>query len=132
MQYVQNSAARLLISVPKHHSITPHLKNLNWLKIEYRVIFKIALLTYKILKFKTPAHLHELLTPYEPTRMLRSSSQKLLKEVKTKTKTIDCRAFSSAAPSIWNSLPLNIRDSISVNTFKKSLKTYLYKKCYCT
>ena len=59
LQRVQNSAARLLISIPKHHSITPHLKDLKWLKIEYRIIFKIALLTYKTLKFKTPDHLHE-------------------------------------------------------------------------
>ena len=131
LQHVQNSAARLLISVPKHHSITPHLKDLNWLKVEYRIIFKIALITYKTIKYETPDNLHELITPYEPNRVLRSSSKNLLKEKKTNTKTIGCRAFSSAAPSIWNNLPLNIRNSTSVDTFKKSLKTYLYKKCYC-
>jgi len=37
------------------------------------------------------------------------------------------RSFRSAAPVIWNSLPLAIRTSATIDTFKRSLKTH----CFC-
>ena len=36
------------------------------------------------------------------------------------------RSFSSCAPSLWNSLPLSVRSSTSVATFRKCLKIYLF------
>ena len=33
LQCVQNSLARVVCKVPKHHHITPHLRSLHWLKI---------------------------------------------------------------------------------------------------
>ena len=36
------------------------------------------------------------------------------------------RRFSVAAPSLWNSLPLNCGTAPSVNTFKIRLKTFLF------
>ena len=39
----------------------------------------------------------------------------------------DC-AFMIAAPMLWNSLPLNIRQATTVDTFERSLKTYLFVK----
>ena len=43
-------------------------------------------------------------------------------------KTIGDRAFSIAAPLLWNSLPLPIRQQTSIESFKRSVKTYLFKK----
>ena len=38
------------------------------------------------------------------------------------------RAYSIIAPKLWNSVPTNtIRMSVSVDIFKKQLKTYLYR-----
>ena len=37
------------------------------------------------------------------------------------------RAFSVAGPEAWNSLPTGIRFAESVRTFKKDLKTLLFK-----
>ena len=34
------------------------------------------------------------------------------------------RAFSKAAPVLWNALPRSIRTAESLNCFKSSLKTY--------
>ena len=39
----------------------------------------------------------------------------------------DC-AFMIAAPKLWNSLPLNIRQATTIDTFERSLKTYLFAK----
>ena len=44
---VQNCAARLILCVRKHYHVTPSLKELHWLSVEQRIIFKILLLTFK-------------------------------------------------------------------------------------
>ena len=36
--------------------------------------------------------------------------------------------YSVAAPKLWNSLPANIRNSRSLDTFKKHLKTHYFKE----
>ena len=41
----------------------------------------------------------------------------------------DC-GFSLAGPRLWNSLPLELQTASSVPTFKKFLKTHLFKICY--
>ena len=50
-------------------------------------------------------------------------------------KTLEDRAFPSAAPNLWNNLPLHIRleDNSADNfeRFKSLLKTHLYLKRIC-
>ena len=50
----------------------------------------------------------------------------LLKIPLYKCKTNGDRAFSYFGPSVWNSLPLHIRDATTIDTFKSALKTYLF------
>ena len=46
----------------------------------------------------------------------------------TNTVTIGPRAFAVACPAAWNSLPSELHDkSMSLMTFRKKLKTYLFK-----
>ncbi len=49
--------------------------------------------------------------------------------LKTK-KTLGDRAFLIAAPFLWNSLPLPIRQETSIESFKRSVKTYLFRKAF--
>ena len=42
------------------------------------------------------------------------------------------RAFSFAAPTVFNALPHFIRRDSNFNSFKSSLKTYLFQIAYCT
>ena len=74
---------------------------------------------FKIASFD---HLYELLNPYKPNRTLRSLS-KIIVRIRHSVK-------NSAAFSIWYSLLMKIRYSILVETFKKTLKTYFFEKCY--
>ena len=65
---------------------------------------------------------------------LRSSSDSTLlsyPNVKPKA-TLGERAFLFAAPKLWNAVPRFIRESISVDTFKKKLKTHLFIQVFCT
>jgi len=40
------------------------------------------------------------------------------------------RAFSVAAPRLWNALPLCIRSASSLSVFKSKLKTHLFELAY--
>ena len=62
--------------------------------------------------------------------LLCSSSQNFLAVPRTKLKTYGDRAFSTAAPRLWNQLPPELRSVTSVDQFRSQLKTYLFKLAY--
>ncbi len=78
LQYIQNSAARMLTYTKRSAHITPILFNLHWLPVSSRIIYKILLLTFKSLHGLAPTYLSDLLSPYTPSRLLRSSGGKRL------------------------------------------------------
>ena len=39
-------------------------------------------------------------------------------------------AFSIAAPGAWNSIPADLRATLNTATFKKNLKTFLFRESY--
>ncbi|XDV31632.1 hypothetical protein PO909_002599 [Leuciscus waleckii] len=109
LQYIQNSAARLLTHTRTRDHITPVLKNLHWLPVPQRIQFKILLLTHKALYNQAPSYLTDLLHRHNPSRCLRSSNANFLTlPPRTKHRTWGDRAFSVAAPNLWNSLPQKI------------------------
>ena len=130
LQRVLNTAARLVTCKRIYDHITPVLKSLHWLPITERIDFKIILLTFKALHGTAPLYLTELLHNYQPSRHLRSSHEHLFVTPRHKLKQYGYRAFSTCAPSLWNSLPSHLRSIDNLNTFKTSLKTYLFKRAF--
>ena len=130
LQSIQNTAARVVTRTGKFDHITPVLKQLHWLPVRYRIVFKILLLVYKALNGTAPSYISELLMYHTSERKLRSSSQHLLATPKARLKTYGERAFAVAAPRLWNSIPLELRSSSSIDIFKRHLKTYLFQQAY--
>ena len=130
LQKVQNAAAKLIYKAKKFDHVTHLLKELHWLPAPDRITFKVLLLTYKALHGEGPLYLRNLLHWHLPSRTLRSADELLLKVPKTRLKTFGDRAFQAAAPRLWNSIPISIRQSSSTNIFKRSLKTHLFKTAY--
>ena len=63
-------------------------------------------------------------------RTLRSFvSQKNVLFLKSKL-TNGTRVISLAAPTIWNQLPIMIKSTEIIDTFRKTLKTYIYIYIY--
>ena len=130
LQRIQNTLARVVTGTRRYDHITPVLADLHWLKIADRITFKIALLTFKTITTNRPAYLVELIPFHAPVRELRSGSRKRLK-VKNVNTVFGSRAFSHAAPSIWNNLPIDLTDtSVSLLTFKRKLKHYLFEQSF--
>ena len=55
LQRLKNTAARLTVRAKESAHITPVLKSSHWLPVKERIIFKILLVTYKILHGFAPA-----------------------------------------------------------------------------
>lgn len=130
LQAVQNAAARTIMNTPRHAHITPTLKSLHWLPIHRRIEHKVLTYTYKALHGEAPPYLEALVQPYSPQRVLRSQNSNSLVVNGTNNK-YGTRAFRNAAPPLWNNLPHHLRFANSLNTFKKDLKTHLFRLEYC-
>ena len=124
LQRVQNLAARLALN-DWCSPIQQIFFKLHWLPIQARIKFKICALTYKLLSENQPANLRSLITSYVPPRLLRSYNQCQLTQPRTRT-CIGQRTFRVCAPTVWNSLPLSIRLSPTLATFKRDLKTFYF------
>ena len=126
---MQNTLARVVTGTARFDHITPVLEGLHWLPIKTRVSFKLATLAFKTRQSGEPGYLASLLQPYQPTRELRSSSKDLL--VVTTTKTwIGSRAFSHSASTTWNNLPDEVKHCDNLPSFRKNLRTHLFKAAY--
>ena len=125
---IQNNAARLILKQSKRDHVTPLLKELHWLPVKYRIQYKLATLAFRHFDGTLPPYLSSSLCTYQPSRSLRSSTERLLKIPKTNLKTFGERSFGHIAPTVWNSLPADLRASPSLPTFKANLKTYLSAK----
>jgi len=130
LQRLQNAAARVVCGLRKYDHITPALKSLHWLPVAYRINYKIALLTFKSIHNLAPDYLVDLVEVHQPTRSLRSSGKMYLKQPRSRTKTLGPRAFSHSAPTIWNSLPEEIRCASNIDTFKTKLKTHYFTEAF--
>ncbi|KAL9978237.1 hypothetical protein ACROYT_G015732 [Oculina patagonica] len=130
LQRIQNTAARLVVKAKRTDHISPILQQLHWLPVSERISFKILLFTYKAMNGYAPSYIVDLLDQYVPSRCLRSASQNLLKFPRSATSTYGDRAFSIAAPRLWNTLPTTVKNAPSVSTFKTLLKTYLFRSIY--
>ena len=129
LQRIQNSAARLVLRKPRRESATPFLKTLHWLPVKARIEYKVSTLCYQCLhSVAMPPYLCELLQTYKPTRTLRSQDSSLLVVPRFSLNTYGKRSFSVFGPATWNSLPVHVRQSQCLVTFKKQLKTYLFTK----
>ena len=130
LQRAQNSAARLITQTRKRDHITPILMHLHWLPVQFRIQYKILLLTFKSLHGLAPQYLADLITINCPTRSLRSSLGITLKVPRTRLKSYGDRSFSYASATLWNQLPIDVRASPSITIFKSRLKTLFFQKAY--
>ena len=60
------------------------------------------------------------------------SDQNLLTVKRYNLERYGRRSFSVAGPSLWNALPSDIRNSVSLPAFRSSLKTHLFREAFVT
>ena len=128
LQSVQNAAARLVTGTRRSDHISPVLRQLHWLPVRQRVVFKVATLVYQSLCGHAPSYLVDdcqLVTDVR-ARKLRSADTRTLAVNRTCSSFGD-RTFAAAATRVWNSLPPDMRKpELSYGQFRRSLKTFLF------
>jgi hypothetical protein len=79
LQRVQNSAARLIQALGPRDHVTPSLRDLHWLPLEQRIIFKLCSLMHLVNIGRSPQYLHDLVlstSDIASRSRLRSSSSR--------------------------------------------------------
>ena len=110
LQSVQNAAARLVTGAKRSNHISPVLRQLHWLPVRQRVVFKIATLVHGSLSGHAPWYLADVcqLVTDARARQLSSPDPRTL----TVHRTSSCfgyRTFAATATRVWNSLPSDLR-----------------------
>jgi len=93
----------------KSNRETDALISVHWLRASPWIEYKVAVLTYKALHGSAPRYLGSLVpvADLQGRRTLRSAGTNRLVVPSVKLSTVGSRAFSVAAPRIWNALPAN-------------------------
>ena len=92
--------------------------------------FKILIITFKAIHGLAPKYLCDLLTFKSSLYNLRSSGSILLSMPAVRSKTLGDRAFMVAAPTLWNSLPKELRAITNVNSFKAHVLRLIFLELY--
>ena len=114
----------------KYDHISPILQSLHWLPVRQRISFKILLFTFKIINGQAPGYLSETITIRKTARSLRSGKAVMLEAPRTTTQAYGDRSFSYMAATLWNKLSPELRSCKIYDTFKRGIKTFLYKQAF--
>jgi Reverse transcriptase (RNA-dependent DNA polymerase) len=132
LQRVLHAAARLVDDLKPNDHVTAALKNLHWLPVKQRIEYKQCLLMHKVRVGQAPVYMSDMLTACSAVpslaRLRSSTSGDYI--VPRTTLKLGERAFSVSAPLLWNALPSAIKSSDCTTTFKRLLKTHLFKSAY--
>jgi exonuclease III len=135
LQSVLNAAARLIAGKRKYDPITEIIsRDLHWLPVQQRIQYKLCVLVNKCRHRTAPSYLTELCTDVSAMpgrRHLRSAAQNNMDVPRTRRTRYGPRSFSVSGPTVWNSLPMTVRDSeLTVGNFCNKLKTELFRRAY--
>ena len=119
----------VMYCAPKYDSITTGLRDvLHWLPVQQRTEYKVSLLIYKCLHQAAPLYLTEMCVPVSATQQrhgLRSAARGDLEVPRCNLARYGQPSFYVSGPSLWNSLPLTVRDSsLTLTQFCTRLKTF--------
>ena len=128
---LQRKSVRVIFDMPKlsHDSITTRMQQLHWLPLIFRIEYKLLITVHNAIHHGYPTYICDLLKIKKMIRSRRETHEFIL-EMSYYNSNVGYRSFSLAASKLWNKLPNKLRTIREKLTFKKSLKTYLFKAAY--
>ena len=129
IQNIQNLCLRFIFNINKRNYHTDYnslLNQLGWLTMKKKTIKNGLVMMYKILNGLAPNYLADFVTLTSDIHNIntrrRNNSIWINKNITSK---IHRKSFYFYIANIYNSIPQNIRQSKSVNSFKKQINTYI-------
>jgi hypothetical protein len=118
LQQIIHAAVRLIHGLRKRDSIESLVKKEGWMPVSSMIEVRVLSLTFGVLKSGKPSFLRSLLANYAPTRELRSQNKSQL-VVPRSSNCLGDRSFRYVAPTLWNKIPVRIKDHTSRASFLK-------------
>ena len=111
----------------KRHCRSCRLKEINWLNINDRFSQCVLSSIYNFFNSESPEYFNKIYFPAEPSNInTRSSFQRLKQPLRKSNKGLN--SASHSGPSLWNKLPVEIKRSGSINSFKHNVENYYLTK----
>ena len=126
-----NAAARVIMNLSLRDHVKPALKQLHWLPVEQRIIYKLCLFMHYIRIGQAPKYLSDCVSTVSAPSgryRLRSTGSAAYVLPRTRTKFGECGFYSGPAAS--NTLPSDLHDITDTSTFRKRLKNVLFDRAY--
>lgn len=131
LQRIQNQAAKLILMHNCSDSSADALKELHWLPVKWRIVFKVLCLAFKCVHNQAPDYLQEMFVKSDSNYYcLRSHDKQRFQVPPTQKVNFGDRAFAVDAPKRWNDLPLDLQNCTDFLSFKRKLKTHLFKYAF--
>ena len=126
-----NAAARVIMNLSLRDHVKPALKQLHWLPVEQRIIYKLCLFMHHIHIGQAPKYLSDCVSTVSAASgryRLRSTGSAAYVLPRTRTKFRE-RGFYSD-PAAWNTLPSDLHDITDTCRFRKRLSNVLFDRAY--
>jgi len=116
---------QIVLQVLRRSDARPLLHRLHWLTVKHRILYKTAVVIFKVPQTSTPTYLSRLIKPRDCARHLRSSDTSILAQSTNKTHFAG-HGFRLSAPAVRNS------HSFQVHTQNLSLSHGLQQHQFVT
>ena len=126
-QSVLNAAARLVFSARRSERITSLLRELHWLRVPERVTFRLCVLAYRCFHGTAPTYLAGAFSGH--LMSILDVVCALLTQPCWSYRSLDVQR-SVIVPTQWNSLPSSVKNTLSLTTFRRELKTVLFRSSF--
>ncbi len=119
---LQKRCARAIFSMNRRSRSKPLFVSLNWLPIHQRIEFSCATLIFHIVNGLAPPYMSSL---FNQAKNVHSHNTRFGANNSLHSSRQHQKSFSYYGMKIWKSLPMKIRDSKTVESFKKQCKEHL-------
>ena len=120
VRVLDNDKIRYVFGLKRHEHITEYRDRLGALTPDERARVHSASLIYKHLNGNLPTYLNDLFVNHNSN----TRSNGHLQVIRPRT-TFDTRAFCYSAVLFWNSIPEEIRRSLTFGAFKDNIKNWI-------
>ena len=93
LQRIQNMGARVIVGLTKFDHVSASMFDLHWLKIEYRILYKVCTIVFKARNGLAPSYIVDLLPQCSGRRGTRSETSDLLPYTYSRTAIMKNQCF---------------------------------------
>ena len=125
LQRLQNRAARAVVGLFDYNvSVSQIIKELHWFNIDHRFLYFMSVLMYKCLNNMSPLYLSNKFAFISHENYTTRSASSMNLFLPRAHNALFQHSLVYSGPSIWNSLPRNIKECSNLATFKAAVRNY--------